>query len=67
VINNKFGNVHCNNWEKNTIQIEVIITVNASNEEAANKVMDRISVVFTNTPSMVEAKTLLEEDRKPQN
>ena len=67
VINNKFGNVHCNNWEKNTIQIEVIITVNASNEEAANKVMDRISVVFTNTHSMVEAKTLLEEDRKPQN
>jgi len=44
VINNKFGKVHCENWDKNNISIEVIITIEASNEEKANKYFDDVDI-----------------------
>ncbi len=35
-IDNRFGDVVCNNWDKMTIEIEVIITVHSSTQEKAN-------------------------------
>ncbi len=61
IVENKFGQIHCNNWDKNVISIEVRITVEASGEAAANKVMDKISIVTTGTPAQVEARTQIEE------
>jgi len=61
VLNNKYGKIHCNNWEKNTIQIEVTVTVTAGKQETADKIMNGISVVFNANPSQVEAKTVIDE------
>ena len=36
-IKNKFGKIHCQNWDQNAISIEVTITLEASNQEKANK------------------------------
>jgi len=43
-IKNKFGKIHCQNWDKNSISIEVTITLEASSQEKANKYFDRINI-----------------------
>jgi len=63
IINNKFGDVHCNNWDKNAVGFEVTITVTASNQQEAEKMFNRIDVVFSNSPSQVEAKTVIEDGK----
>ncbi len=57
IISNKFGQVHLNNWEKNIIAFEVKITVEASDERAAAKILDKISVNISGSQSQVEART----------
>ncbi len=61
IIDNKFGEVHCDNWEKNSISIEVIITVEALNESAAARILDKISIVINGSLSQVEARTVFAE------
>jgi hypothetical protein len=58
-IENSFGSVHCNNWEKNIVQIEVKVTVDARDENAATKMFDKIIININGTSSQVEAKTVL--------
>lgn len=61
-INNKFGKIHCANWEKNVAAFEVTITVTAANLKAAEKMFERISVALTSTsPANVSAITSLED------
>jgi hypothetical protein len=60
-IDNSFGNVHCNNWDKNVVQIEVAITVDARDESSATKIFDKIIINLTGSPSQVEAKTIIPE------
>jgi len=62
-ISNRFGKVSCTNWEKNSISIEVTITVTASDQEGATKRFNRISVAFTDSPSAVTAITTIEEGK----
>lgn len=61
IVDNKFGTIHCNNWDKNVISIEVTITVEAANDQAASKIMDKITFSLSGTPEKVEAKTMIEE------
>lgn len=61
-IKNKFGKVHCQNWDKNTISIEVIITLEASNQEKANKYFDKISISFTGSADRVSATTSFDDN-----
>jgi hypothetical protein len=58
-VDNSFGSVHCNNWDKNIVQIEVAITVDARDENAATKMFDKITINFNGSASQVEAKTIL--------
>jgi hypothetical protein len=60
-INNRFGKVHCTNWEKNMISVEVTITVTASDQEDADKLLKKITVDFTGSPAAVSAVTNMEE------
>jgi hypothetical protein len=62
IIDNKFGKVHCNNWEKNVISMEIVTTVVAADEKSAAKMFDRISIVTTATPAQVEALTVFQGD-----
>ncbi len=60
-VNNRFGKVHCTNWEMNSVSIEVTITVTAADQGEADKKFSRISVDFTDSPSSVSAITNMNE------
>lgn len=57
VIKNKFGNLTVTTWNENRIVIDVLITVEGSNEKRVNTFFKDLDVRFSNTPSEVMAKT----------
>ncbi len=62
-VSNRFGKVHCANWEKNSINFEVTITVSAANEKDAEKKFNQIIIDFTDSPSAVTANTNVQKTR----
>lgn len=56
-ITNKFGDIHCQVWEESSVAITVTVTVDASSQEKANKVMDKITVTLSGSASLVQGKT----------
>ncbi|MEI7724163.1 MAG: DUF4097 family beta strand repeat-containing protein [Bacteroidota bacterium] len=60
-ISNRFGKVHCANWEKNAVSFDVTITVTAADQEEAEKKFKKISIDFTDSPSSVTAITNMDE------
>jgi len=60
-VSNKFGRIHCMNWDKNVVSIEVKVVVETSNDNNAAKMLERINVNFSNTSSLVEATTVIDE------
>ena len=62
VVNNKFGKIHCENWDKNSISIEVTITVDASNEEKANKYFNKVDISISGGGDKVTAKTSFDDN-----
>jgi len=67
VIQNKFGNVDINNWDKNKVSIDVIITVNHKNEEKAKELIDLIDVKFSQSGNTIEAITEIDEKFNKRN
>ncbi len=61
-IKNKFGKIHCQNWDKNAISIEVTITLEASSQDKANKYFDKISISFTGNADRVTATTSFDDN-----
>ena len=59
VIKNKYGEVHCQNWNKNMIKIHVVVTVETSNEEKANRMFDKINIELSGDRTKVEGITTL--------
>lgn len=59
-INNKYGNIILNSWDKNSVKILVQIEVKASNKNEANQLFDGIKIDFSNTDSDVIATTILQ-------
>lgn len=57
---NKYGKVDVKTWDKNRVKIDVTIVVNASSEETAQKVFDRIDIKFFNNEGYVKAETAIE-------
>ncbi|MCK9203432.1 MAG: DUF4097 domain-containing protein [Bacteroidales bacterium] len=66
-ISNKFGKVQCTNWEKNSVSFEVTINVSASNQSEADRIFQRISVDFTDSPSQITAITSIQEGNSRNN
>ena len=62
VINNQYGKVHCNNWDKPLISLEVVLRVEASNEQAAQKLLNRITISMSGSPALVDVRTTLEKE-----
>ncbi len=56
-IQNKFGDVHCQIWDERAVSVTVTITVDASSQERADKVFDKIGVQLSGTPSRVSGVT----------
>lgn len=61
---NKYGKVHVNTWDKNSVKIDISIVVNADNQRDADKVFEQINVNFTNTSGYVKAETMVKTDDK---
>ena len=57
IVKNKYGKVHCNNWEKDVISVEVIIKIDAPTEEKAAKILDKIDVKISGNSSEVSVVT----------
>ena len=66
-VKNKFGKVHFINWDKNTISIEVTISVEASSEEKANKFFDKIDISISGNSNRVTAITSFPEKLNNNN
>lgn len=66
-IKNKFGKIHCQNWDQDAISIEVTITLEASNQEKANKYFDKIKIELTGNNERVSAITSFDDNLFDKN
>ncbi|MFC2152464.1 hypothetical protein ACFLSE_08055 [Bacteroidota bacterium] len=60
-IQNKFGDVDINDWDKNKVTIDVTITVDHRNEEKAKELLDYITVKFSQAGNTIEAITEIDD------
>jgi len=60
VIKNKFGYVQCQTWDQSSVSIAVTVKVDASSQEKANKVFDKITVDLSGTRTRVQGITTME-------
>lgn len=56
-LNNKYGNLNIKTWDKNRVEIEVIITVKGDNLDEVESKLNSINIDFSATKSFVEATT----------
>jgi len=56
-ISNRYGKVEIKTWDNNEVKVEVVIKVDANNEDRANDVFDRISIDFNSSRNFVSATT----------
>lgn len=61
IIQNKFGDVDINNWNKDQITIDVTITVDHKNEEKAKELINYINVRFSQDGNTIEAITEIDD------
>lgn len=59
-IENKFGDVDIENWDKSSVQIDVIITVDASSHSKAESIMKKIEVTLSKSGDNIYGKTELD-------
>ncbi|WP_248724590.1 hypothetical protein [Seonamhaeicola sp. ML3] len=60
-LENKYGNVFINGWDKASIQLEVSVEVKGKNLDKAKDLLKRINPTFINTNSQLIVKTEIEE------
>lgn len=57
VIQNKFGDIHCQAWDESSVSVTVTVKVDASSQEKADRIFDKINITLTGSRSKVEGKT----------
>ncbi len=62
-INNSYGNVDITSWNKNEIEIKIIITTNGDNEQEVQKRLDEITVSINGNSSLVTAVTNIPKNK----
>ena len=60
---NKFGNIQINSWDRNEVQIDITITVDAKNKKKADEIFNRIRIEFSNSRDHVSAKTIIDSQK----
>lgn len=60
-LENKYGNVIINGWEKKTIQITIDIQVIKKKKEAAKELLQRIKTQINNTEDFISITSIIEE------
>ncbi|MBD1398258.1 hypothetical protein H9Q13_13895 [Pontibacter sp. JH31] len=59
-VENKFGRVHVNTWDRNEIQVKVEIISRASSEKNAQELLDKISIADKRSENTVFVRTEME-------
>jgi hypothetical protein len=59
-IDNKYGDVVIESWDKDQITIDVKVTVELPNQDKAQKLLDLIDVQFSDSKDLVTAKTVID-------
>jgi hypothetical protein len=62
-INNRYGNITMETWDKNIVQIHVEIKVDGKDSEAVKNRINAINVEFSANPSLVSAVTKITDTR----
>jgi len=60
-INNKYGDVVIQSWDKDQVVIDVKITVELPNQEKAQKLLSFIDVQFSEGENLISAKTIIDD------
>lgn len=60
-LNNKYGNINVTTWNKNSVEINIKITVKGSDLDNVEQKLKSIDVNFEATENLVEARTTFEE------
>lgn len=63
-IDNRYGNLNITTWDKNRVEIEVIITVKGDDLDRVEDRLSSIDVEFVASSNFVSAKTYFENERK---
>lgn len=58
-VSNRFGKIHCSVWDKNVVDIEVIITAQAPASREAERMLDRVNIDIKGNANEVSAVTTL--------
>ena len=66
-ISNKYGKVHIGTWDQNKVVIDVVVKVEATSDDKAQKILDRINIEFGSSSSMVQATTIVEKTKVNSN
>jgi len=61
-ISNKYGEVIIDSWDQDQIVIDVKVTVEMSNTEKAQRMLDYINVEFSESDNTISAKTVIEDN-----
>lgn len=56
-IDNKYGQVHIQTWDKDQVVIDVEVSVDARNEKDSQKILDKINVKISGSNDLVKAYT----------
>ncbi|WP_461448686.1 hypothetical protein [Mucilaginibacter sp.] len=60
-IENKYGNVTVNTWNRNEFKVEVQIKVSAGSDDQAKKILDNVRISDAKNGSTVAFRTIIEE------
>lgn len=66
-LDNRFGKIHVNTWDKNTVSIDVVLSMDARDQADADKVLDNIVIETSGTKSLVSAETVFKNKLKNKN
>ncbi len=56
-IENKYGDIEIENWDKDSIRLEIVITVHSDKDEDLDKMLNNIKIDLTGNSSFIIAKT----------
>jgi hypothetical protein len=59
-VNNKFGDIAINKWDKNTVSIKVTVKVEDTNQKKANEVLSKIKINLSETGNVISAETVID-------
>ncbi|WP_435416564.1 hypothetical protein [Polaribacter aestuariivivens] len=62
-LSNKYGDLNITTWDKNSVEIEVQITVKGDDLDEVETKLNSIEIRFNASKSLVEAKTIIEKSK----